>query len=159
MKSAKLVLIAAVAASLAFGSAQAAKPEDKGKPEQSDNGKGNSGKSDDKGGHDNQGGKQDGRKGHDGKDLRYAGISRDDARRYADQYRVGDYKPLPPGIRKNLARGKPIPPGIAMTRLPQGYVDRLPRYPGYEWRGYGSDLVLVDALSNVIADVILDAFD
>jgi len=99
MKSAKLVLIAAVAASLAFGSAQAAKPEGKGKPEQSDNGKGNSGKYDDKSGQDNQGGKQDGRKGHDGKDLRYAGISRDDARRYADQYRVGDYKPLPPGIR------------------------------------------------------------
>lgn len=157
MKSAKFILIAAVAATLAFGSAQAAKPEGKGKPEQSE--KGNSGKSEDKGGHDDHGGKKDGRKGHDGKDLRYAGISRDDARRYADQYRVSGTKPLPPGIRKNLARGKPIPPGIAMTRLPQGYLDRLPRYPGYEWRGYGRDLVLVDALSNVIADVILDAFD
>ena len=157
MKSAKFILIAAVAATLAFGSAQAAKPEGKGKPEQSE--KGNSGKSEDKGGHDDHGGKRDGRKGHDGKDLRYAGISRDDARRYADQYRVSGTKPLPPGIRKNLARGKPIPPGIAMTRLPQGYLDRLPRYPGYEWRGYGRDLVLVDALSNVIADVILDAFD
>lgn len=157
MKSAKFILITAVAATLAFGSAQAAKPEGKGKPEQSE--KGNNGKSDDKGGHDDHGGKKDGRKGHDGKDLRYAGISRDDARRYADQYRVSGTKPLPPGIRKNLARGKPIPPGIAMTRLPQGYLDRLPRYPGYEWRGYGRDLVLVDALSNVIADVILDAFD
>ncbi len=157
MKSAKFILIAAVAATLAFGSAQAAKPEGKGKPEQSE--KGNSGKCDDKGGHDDHGGKKDGRKGRDGKDLRYAGISRDDARRYADQYRVSGTKPLPPGIRKNLARGKPIPPGIAMTRLPQGYLDRLPRYPGYEWRGYGRDLVLVDALSNVIADVILDAFD
>lgn len=157
MKSAKFILIAAVAATLAFGSAQAAKPEGKGKPEQSE--KGNSGKSEDKSGHDDHGGKKDGRKGHDGKDLRYAGISRDDARRYADQYRVSGTKPLPPGIRKNLARGKPIPPGIAMTRLPQGYLDRLPRYPGYEWRGYGRDLVLVDALSNVIADVILDAFD
>jgi Ni/Co efflux regulator RcnB len=159
MKSTPFILIAAVATALVFGSAQAAKPEGKGKPEQSQNAKGNSGKSDDNGGHDDHGGKSDGRKGHDGKDLRYAGISRDDARRYADQYRVGGTKPLPPGIRKNLARGKPIPPGIAMTRLPQGYLDRLPRYPGYEWRGYGSDLVLVDALSNVIADVILDAFD
>ena len=159
MKSTPTLLIAAIAAALAFGSAQAAKPEGKGKPEQSQNAKGNNGKSDDKAGQEDHGGKSDGRKGHDGKDLRYAGISRDDARRYANQYRVGGYKPLPPGIRKNLARGKPIPPGIAMTRLPQGYVDRLPRYPGYEWRGYGSDLVLVDALSNVIADVILDAFN
>ena len=159
MKSAKLVLIAAVAAGLAFGTAQAAKPEGKGKPEPSQNAKGNSGKSDDKGGHEDHAGKSDGRKGHDGKDLRYAGISHDQVRRYAEQYRVGGAKPLPPGIRKNLARGKPIPPGIAMTRLPQGYLDRLPRYPGYEWRGYGRDLVLVDALSNVIADVILDAFD
>lgn len=159
MTPAKFIVITAIAASLALGSAQAAKPEGKGKPETSENGKGNSSKHADNAGHDDHGGKKDGRKGHDGKDLRYAGISRDDARRYADQYRVGGYKPLPPGIRKNLARGKPIPPGIAMTRLPQGYLDRLPRYPGYEWRGYGRDLVLVDALSNVIADVILDAFD
>lgn len=43
------------------------------------------------------------------------------------------YKPLPPGIRKNLARGKPLPPGIAKTRLPGGYVGRLPHYSGYEW--------------------------
>jgi hypothetical protein len=39
---------------------------------------------------------------------------------------VGGTKPLPPGIRKNLAHGKPIPPGIARTRLPPGYLDRLP---------------------------------
>ena len=89
----------------------------------------------------------------------FAGISAADARKWKKQYRVGGYKPLPPGIRKNLARGKPIPPGIAMTRLPDGYVRHLPRYEGYEWRGYGTDLVLVHKLSNKIADVILDALD
>lgn len=72
---------------------------------------------------------------------------------------IGPAQSLPPGIRKNLARGKPIPPGIAMTRLPDGYVRHLPRYEGYEWRGYGTDLVLVHLLSNKIADVILDALD
>ena len=77
---------------------------------------------------------------------------------YAKQYNVGNYKPLPPGIRKNLARGKPIPPGIARTRLPDGYINLLPRYNGYEWRGYGGDLVLLDSRTQLIADVIMDEF-
>ncbi len=89
-------------------------------------------------------------------EMHYAGINQNDAKRYASQYHVGGYKPLPPGIRKNLARGKAIPPGIAMTRLPNGYVNQLPRYNGYEWRGYGSDLVLVNSTNQLIADVIMD---
>jgi Ni/Co efflux regulator RcnB len=89
-------------------------------------------------------------------EMHYAGINQKDAQRYASQYHVGSNKPLPPGIRKNLARGKPIPPGIAMTRLPSGYVNQLPRYNGYEWRGYGSDLVLVNSTNQLIADVIMD---
>jgi hypothetical protein len=68
------------------------------------------------------------------------------------------YKPLPPGIRKNLARGKPIPPGIAKTRLPGNYVGQLPHYPGYEWLGAGLDLLLVQTASGVIADVLIDVF-
>ena len=70
----------------------------------------------------------------------------------------GSYKPLPPGIRKNLARGKPIPPGIAKTRLPGGYVSKLPHYPGYEWVGAGLDLLLVQTASGVIADTLFDVF-
>ena len=70
----------------------------------------------------------------------------------------GSHKPLPPGIRKNLARGKPIPPGIARTRLPGAYVGQLPHYPGYEWLGAGLDLLLVQTASGVIADVLIDVF-
>ena len=70
----------------------------------------------------------------------------------------GSYKPLPPGIRKNLARGKPIPPGIAKTRLPGPYVGQLPHYPGYEWLGAGLDLLLVQTASGLIADVLIDVF-
>ncbi len=92
-------------------------------------------------------------------EMYYAGISKKDAKRYAKQYKAYGYKPLPPGIRKNLARGKGIPPGIAMTRLPSGYINHLPRYEGYEWRGYGTDLVLVQVVSNIIADVIIDALN
>lgn len=72
--------------------------------------------------------------------------------------KFGTYKPLPPGIRKNLARGKSIPPGIAKTRLSNSYLSRLPHYSGYEWIGAGSDLILVQANSGVIADVLLDVF-
>lgn len=70
----------------------------------------------------------------------------------------GSYKPLPPGIRKNLARGKPIPPGIAKTRLSGDYVGRLPRHPGYEWVGAGVDLLLVQTASGLVADVLSDVF-
>jgi Ni/Co efflux regulator RcnB len=92
-------------------------------------------------------------------EMHYAGISHKDAKKYAKQYKFYGYKPLPPGIRKNMARGKPIPPGLAYNRLPAPYLATLPRYNGYEWRGYGSDLVLVSTVSNIIADVIIDALN
>ncbi len=150
MKRLHAILFAAAAGFAVNGAALAAKPDDKGPPAHAMQGK-----------HDDHKSRHDD-KGHDDRReqaLRYAGISAGDARKWKKQYRVGGYKPLPPGIRKNLARGKPIPPGIAMTRLPDSYVRHLPRYEGYEWRGYGTDLVLVHLLSNKIADVILDALD
>lgn len=64
---------------------------------------------------------------------------------------------LPPGIRKNLARGKPLPPGIARkldSRLP----GRLPHYDGYEWQRAGTDLLLVIA-TGVIQEVQHDVLD
>ena len=97
-------------------------------------------------------------KGND-HEMYYAGISKKDAKRYAKQYKFYGYKPLPPGIRKNMARGKPIPPGLAYNRLPAPYIATLPYYKGYEWRGYGSDLVLVSISTAIIADVLIDALD
>ena len=42
-------------------------------------------------------------------------------------------KSLPPGIAKNLARGKPLPPGIAKRSLPYDLSRQLPRpRSGYE---------------------------
>ncbi len=92
-------------------------------------------------------------------EMHYAGIDRKQAKKYAKQYNFYGYKPLPPGIRKNLARGKPIPPGLAYNRLPPAYIATLPYYQGYEWRGYGADLVLVSIVTGVIADVLLDALN
>jgi len=36
-------------------------------------------------------------------------------------------QPLPPGIAKNVARGKPLPPGIAKRALPAGLLVLAPK--------------------------------
>jgi len=89
-----------------------------------------------------------------------AGISVAIARQYALDSGVpaGGYKPLPPGIRKNLARGKPLPPGIAKRAAPSAMLGRLPRHPGYEWQMAGTDLILVQIGTAIIADVLTDVF-
>ena len=87
-----------------------------------------------------------------------AGISVGDARRLAVSQGLTGMKPLPPGIRKNLARGKPMPPGIAKTRMPGSYVSQLPRHEGYAWIQAGSDLVLGVTGSLVISDVLEGVF-
>lgn len=88
-----------------------------------------------------------------------AGISLGDARRLASDYKISGGKPLPPGIRKNLARGKPLPPGIQKTRLPDAFVNQLPHHEGFEWQRVGTDLVLVVSGSLVISDVLENVFD
>jgi hypothetical protein len=88
-----------------------------------------------------------------------AGISFGDARKLAVDYDLTGQKPLPPGIRKNLARGKPMPPGIAKTRMPNSFMHQLPHYDGYEWQLAGSDLVLVISGSLVISDILKGVFD
>lgn len=65
---------------------------------------------------------------------------------------------LPPGIRKNLARGKPLPPGIA-KKLDNRLIGRLPHYEGYEWRQAGADLVLVALATGVIYEVLQEVLD
>lgn len=65
---------------------------------------------------------------------------------------------LPPGIRKNLARGKPIPPGIAKQIDPR-LNQRLPHYDGYDWRQAGEDAVLISVTTGIIEAIISNAFD
>jgi len=92
-------------------------------------------------------------------DLARITIEIEAARRLAVDHRLVGQQALPPGIRKNLARGKPLPPGIAKRSLPTPYLRQLPVYPGYEWQMAGSDLVLLEAASGVIADVLIDVFN
>lgn len=90
--------------------------------------------------------------------LTSGGISVSQARELAVSHQLTGYQSLPPGIRKQLAKGKPLPPGIARKQLQPAFVAQLPQHPGYEWRVCGTDLVLVAIATSVIADVISDVF-
>ncbi|WP_417221479.1 anti-virulence regulator CigR family protein [Achromobacter spanius] len=148
------------------GSAVAAPPEGKGKPDNAGQGQGNknngNGKGNGNGTSGNKGGSPKGGTADSGDTnvtLRHAGITISVARGYADEYGLSGYSALPPGVRKNLARGKPLPPGIAKKMVPGPMLARLPAYPGYEWRVAGSDLILVAVATAVVADVLFDVFD
>jgi hypothetical protein len=65
-------------------------------------------------------------------------------------------QPLPPGIAKNVARGKPLPPGIAKKALPAGLLVLAPREPGVTYYIVG-DRVVATRLG-VVIDVLLDIF-
>ncbi|MBX8998107.1 RcnB family protein [Klebsiella aerogenes] len=86
-------------------------------------------------------------------------ISYTTARALAVNYGLTGYKALPPGIAKNLARGKPLPPGIAKKTVPASMLNQLPYYPGYEWRVVGDDLVLIALSTAVVTAIINSVFD
>lgn len=69
-----------------------------------------------------------------------------------------DVKPLPPGIAKNLARGKPLPPGIAKRYLPRDLAARLPVRADYKRLIVGDDILLVSIATGIIVDILNDAF-
>lgn len=74
-------------------------------------------------------------------------------------YRAHPYRAraLPPGIAKNLARGKPLPPGIAKRALPAALVAQLPRRTGVEVTIFGDRIVLLEA-SGLVVDVLEGVF-
>ncbi|MDN2484802.1 RcnB family protein [Kosakonia sacchari] len=88
-----------------------------------------------------------------------ADISVSRARSLAVNYGLTGYQSLPPGIAKNLARGKPLPPGIAKKAVPASMLGQLPYYPGYEWRIVGNDLVLVALSTAIVTAIINGVFD
>jgi Ni/Co efflux regulator RcnB len=72
-----------------------------------------------------------------------------------NQGQYGQIDSLPPGIRKNLARGKPLPPGIAKKMNPD-FARQLPNYPGYEWRQVGSDAALINITTGIVREIMRD---
>lgn len=67
-----------------------------------------------------------------------------------------DVESLPPGIRRNLARGKPLPPGIAKKTLPSDLRSRLTVPERYEVVEVGLDVFLVEVATGIIHDVLMD---
>jgi len=64
---------------------------------------------------------------------------------------------LPPGIAKNLGRGKPLPPGIAKQMLPNDLAGRLPPVSeGYERVVVDGKVLLVEIATQVIHDILTD---
>ena len=72
---------------------------------------------------------------------------------------LSGYRSLPPGIARNVARGKPIPPGIARQQVPVDLAWRLTTLPeGYGRFVIGDDLVLVEITTGLIIDVLDSVF-
>ncbi|AJJ20736.1 Uncharacterised protein [Yersinia intermedia] len=128
------------------------------------NGNGNGGGHGNSGGnHGNSGGDGPANKGSKAKtgrdNLVSVNVTYDRIRPLAVNYGLTGYQSLPPGIAKNLARGKPLPPGIAKKAVPASLLEQLPSYPGYEWRIAGNDLVLIALSTAIVASVINGVFD
>lgn len=77
-----------------------------------------------------------------------------------DYYREHTYEPasLPPGIAKNLARGKPLPPGIAKRYVAAPLHDRLSPRPDCDWMLVGPHVVLVARDTGIVVDIAFDVF-
>lgn len=62
---------------------------------------------------------------------------------------------LPPGIAKQLARNHHLPPGLEHHPLPHDLVVQLPPLqPGYHYRIVDNRVLLIQAASNLILDVM-----
>lgn len=124
-------------------------------------GNGNSGKgnSDKHGNKKNNGNHTSGKSNKSVREDVDARVSYDHARHLALNYGLTGYDSLPPGIAKNLARGKPLPPGIAKKTVPASMLGQLPSYPGYEWRVVGKDLVLIALSTAIVTTIINGVFD
>ncbi|EIK52605.1 integral membrane protein [Stutzerimonas stutzeri TS44] len=116
---------------------------------------------------------------HDGKPGRGDKANKNHAPRYDQDYRrhgpsvdIGDVRitlrshrdllapvsALPPGIERNLSRGKPLPPGIA-RKMDGRLLSHMPYYPGYEWRQVGRDVVLVAIATGIVYEILDNVFD
>jgi hypothetical protein len=63
-------------------------------------------------------------------------------------------KSLPPGIAKNLQRGKPLPPGIAKNYLPGDLDAQLPERKGYERVVVDGRVILIEEATGIVRDVL-----
>jgi hypothetical protein len=68
-----------------------------------------------------------------------------------------DKKGLPPGIAKNLQRGKALPPGIAKQYLPDELQSALPKTPdGYERIIVDGKILLIEIATQIVRDTLTE---
>jgi len=77
-------------------------------------------------------------------------------REFFTQHGSYEASALPPGIRKQVARGKPLPPGIAKRVLPGDLESRLPQRSGYTRQIVGTDVLLIAAATGLVVDILID---
>ena len=77
-------------------------------------------------------------------------------REYYASHPVAGARALPPGIRRNLERGKELPPGIAKKVAPQELQSQVGVPEGFELVEVGLDVLLVEVATNIIHDVLMD---
>ena len=66
-------------------------------------------------------------------------------------------KGLPPGIEKNLTRGKPLPRGIAKQYLPDDLLRSLPPVrDGHERIIVAGKILLIEIATQIVRDVLTD---
>ena len=143
---------------------QAQPPDNKGNPSQTDKDKKSNHGGNEKTSHLGDKEKKSGQGGakHDEESILVAAgirLAYEEARRHAEDCGLVGQKPIPPGIRKNLARGKPMPPGIAKTRLGANCAARFPSADDYDWYQAGADLVLLAVADNVVSGVLRNVFE
>jgi hypothetical protein len=89
----------------------------------------------------------------------FSQVERDAIREYFADH-DHETQPLPPGIAKNLQRGKALPPGIAKRQLPAALIEQLPPRESeakVEISIFGDRIVLLEA-SGVVVDILEDVF-
>ena len=91
-------------------------------------------------------------------DIVFGDDERETIRDYYSGRRV-NVDTLPPGIAKNLQRGKPLPPGIAKKNLPDDLESRLLPLDGFRRQVLGDDIALIDEENNIIVDIITDVLN
>lgn len=121
---------------------------DNGKGNNKNKGKGNSGKG-------NNGGGTTVELDGGGLSVRFSNSEIRIINDYYRRYPATNVQGLPPGIAKNLARGKPLPPGIAKRYLPNNLNALLPSpYAGTNRLIVGNDILLVQVTTGLILDVL-----
>ncbi|HEV8195540.1 MAG TPA: hypothetical protein VGP87_02780 [Gemmatimonadales bacterium] len=81
----------------------------------------------------------------------------DTFRNYFRTHRIA-VTPLPPGIARQIARGKPLPPGLARRPLPRELVVLVPPpEPGYDYAIVGNQIVMLD-VQGLVVDIQIDIF-